>query len=329
MDLTTPYILNFCKGTKFYTQKMCCLSFVCNVFIISWLGVLFSSFNSQFNSKILLGLVLLLSITNLQLSAQTIPETIKNANDLLAANRPTAAMEKYRRAAYFSAKKEKPYIWFKAAEISDTKNLSNFTISVCDSVLSCQSTDTLLVIKTLLLKIKHLILTEQFTKAEQNLSNSYLVSSSEFQFDEDLLLLMIKIYSNKPDEAEKLCTKLSKDSLAVKQIFSEYMNLPKINPETAANLSALLPGAGQLYAGFPDKAIKTFVLNAALFTVFYDLSVNYFWYSGFLSIYPWFQRYYVANVKNAEKLSFEKRKEKKDKFVTKLIKFVISKTRNK
>jgi tetratricopeptide (TPR) repeat protein len=73
-----------------------------------------------------------------------------------------------------------------------------------------------------------------------------------------------QLQQNKPDEARGSFSELPaplNQQLALS--LDEYQQLPKKSPQRAGTLSALLPGAGQLYTERPRQAGVAFALNAA------------------------------------------------------------------
>jgi tetratricopeptide (TPR) repeat protein len=85
----------------------------------------------------------------------------------------------------------------------------------------------------------------------------------------------------------------------------ECEKIDRINPNTAQWLSLLLPGLGQLYVGEYDNALNSFLINAAFATLYFTVIKSYSLLDGILSIYPWFQRYYIGGFQNAKRLAVE------------------------
>jgi tetratricopeptide (TPR) repeat protein len=83
------------------------------------------------------------------------------------------------------------------------------------------------------------------------------------------------------------------------------------NPNAALIMSAILPGAGQLYSGFKREALNSFTINA----IFLTLTAQSIRYAGTLdlivAVLPWFQRYYVGGFNRASILARQKQMKKK------------------
>lgn len=69
---------------------------------------------------------------------------------------------------------------------------------------------------------------------------------------------------NRLQEAEQSFAELPEsDSQRLQQELEDYRQLPRKSPQLAGTLSAILPGAGQLYTERPKQAAVAFALNAA------------------------------------------------------------------
>lgn len=92
----------------------------------------------------------------------------------------------------------------------------------------------------------------------------------------------------------------------------ELGNLKLKNIKFAYMLSAVIPGLGQLYAGYPKEAINSFTLNGLLITGLVITSFNYTWFDGLLAFGMWLPRYYIGGIKLAGKLAKQKNLDKKN-----------------
>jgi len=72
------------------------------------------------------------------------------------------------------------------------------------------------------------------------------------------------LQEDQPDAAElSFSTLPTADQQTLRPYLDEYRQLPRKSAPLAGSLSALLPGAGQLYSGQPKQAALAFALNAA------------------------------------------------------------------
>ncbi len=90
-------------------------------------------------------------------------------------------------------------------------------------------------------------------------------------------------------------------------------NLKLKKPRLAGLLSALVPGLGQLYAGYTKEALNSFALNGTLIAGLVITSVNYTWIDGVLAFGTWLPRYYVGGINLASKLAKQKNLDKKNR----------------
>lgn len=113
---------------------------------------------------------------------------------------------------------------------------------------------------------------------------------------------------------------LNKDKTkAIEDIFST-VDLKKPNSKTAKILSLFLPGAGQFYAKDYKNSANSFIINASLATLFFIIARNYTFLDATLSVFPWFQRYYMGGFQKAGLIAKQKREEKKQLLIKTLIK---------
>ncbi len=86
------------------------------------------------------------------------------------------------------------------------------------------------------------------------------------------------------------------------------------SPERAAALSRLLPGLGQLYAGYPDLALSSFLVNAATLSLLSSALIHREVLSALLIYFPLFRRYYLGSSFSAARLAEKRRRGKMERF---------------
>ncbi len=92
-------------------------------------------------------------------------------------------------------------------------------------------------------------------------------------------------------------------------LYQKNKRAERINPNTARWLS-LFPGLGQFYAGNYKDATNSLLLNAVFLTLYIHVSTTYSFVDGLLSVYPWFQRYYIGGFQNAKRIAIEMKNKK-------------------
>ena len=93
--------------------------------------------------------------------------------------------------------------------------------------------------------------------------------------------------------------------------FVKVKRIHRLHPKVAKILSVLLPGAGQFYCGDIKNGLNSLLLNSAFVILFMVTAQNYSLFDAFISVFPWFERYYIGGVQHADKIALEKRKLKK------------------
>lgn len=156
----------------------------------------------------------------------------------------------------------------------------------------------------------------EYVEAENYLSRLQYLSKSEFWQQNSLALLVLSLCQQKKwDQAESWALKCSdldsEGSLQITELFQKFRKIKWKSSEKAENLS-FVPGLGQLYAGYPMRALFSFGLQAGAISLgawhvwqgYYAIGA----YSGmglFYLFYTGGMRHatYLADLKNKEKLS--------------------------
>lgn len=81
-------------------------------------------------------------------------------------------------------------------------------------------------------------------------------------------------------------------------------HIPKVKiSEKASTMSAILPGLGQIYAGYPEEGLLSFVLiTSSLCTGIYGFYKKYY-FSGYFVGLSLFQKFYFGGIRRAEQLT--------------------------
>ena len=70
----------------------------------------------------------------------------------------------------------------------------------------------------------------------------------------------------------------------------------------------VLPGSGQVYSGNFSSGLNSLLLTTTALSVFTIISIRYSALDAILSVFPYYQRYYVGGVVNAINFAEEKNK---------------------
>lgn len=93
----------------------------------------------------------------------------------------------------------------------------------------------------------------------------------------------------------------------------------RLNPKVARTLSLILPGSGQLYGGDVQNALNSMAIIAGFGILYAYTAYTYSHFDAFISIFPWFQRYYVGGAKSAYRITYQKRDTKRKEVLTRII----------
>lgn len=108
------------------------------------------------------------------------------------------------------------------------------------------------------------------------------------------------IYQFRWEEAREVLRNYTTDE-KLDKLFEHAVNLPQKSTRVAKVLSAILPGAGQVYAGSWRSGLNALALNSALGFVAVDAVLDKHYVDALLWTYFIFSRYYQGNVHHAGK----------------------------
>lgn len=93
---------------------------------------------------------------------------------------------------------------------------------------------------------------------------------------------------------------------AINQLFIDNYKLKRFNPKLMKYMSVFAPGSGQLYCGDVKNALNSFVLTVSFAALFIYTVHNYSYIDAFISVMPWYQRYYSGGFMKAEEIAENK-----------------------
>ncbi len=262
-------------------------------------------------------LFFLLSIINV--NSQNIESTISFGDSLFRLNRNHAAINEYQRAFFFSGTRGgKAEASKKIACCYLIDNNLELAFSYYDTALLYSDTDSSR-IACELDKILCIILENDFVYSLKKLdeietrSNVFLANRKRLyqgicyfglaRYDESYSCFNQIIQQNNT----LLYTQLH-------DLYAKRKRLTKPNPALATTMSIVLPGSGQAYAGKTVNGINSLVLLSALaYIALYTPVLDFF------VILPFFYRYYVGGILNANTIAKNSKTKKQSEVYSDLI----------
>ncbi len=268
-------------------------------------------------SRIFIGFVclcaLLLSIQSNTCHAQTADETMHLAKQYFDAGNYLAAIKSYQRVNFFDpdrayqCKERIAQSYFQLADFDQAA-------AYFDQAYYVQQSDSLRN-EMILQKTLCLVKQRNYQASLVELLSLTEVSSAQQKYRRDLYLALAYFGVEKFDKSKTQFERLlsEDDSLRLgrlEDLFEKNEKVSKLNPDTAKWLSIFIPGAGQMYAGDWNAGINSLLLNAALLFALVNTAVTYTFWDAFISVFPWYYRYYTGGIENAE-VSVKKQKQKR------------------
>lgn len=93
--------------------------------------------------------------------------------------------------------------------------------------------------------------------------------------------------------------------------YAAVLEADRLNPSLAGYLSLIIPGLGQLYAGYPGEALNSLIVTSGFMIIYLYTMQVYTIFDAVLSIYPWFHRYYMGGFFRAQELARQKKEQRK------------------
>ena len=134
-----------------------------------------------------------------------------------------------------------------------------------------------------------------------------------FKSRKNYYLFIIYLYKGDIESSKKYFLKINEFSDSnINQVESSFSRLEKkirrTNPKVASTLSMVLPGSGQVYSGNFSSGLNSLLLTTTALSVFTIISIRYSFIDAILSVFPYYQRYYIGGVINAINFAEEKNK---------------------
>ncbi len=246
-----------------------------------------------------------------QLKAQDITTCNNLAQNYINDAKYNEAIKLYKRIAFFDSTAVYTQTIFKKMGDCYFELKKYEEAAECYDISYFSQNDSILKNECIILKCKCLFAQSRFMDGLSELDNiSYHLPDS--QAKQAIFYKGIFLYfKGMIDSAEGYFTQLIPDSNNKKilhLIMLKAKEVEKIDPYKAKMMSKFLPGSGQLYAHDYKNAINSFVLTLSLGTLFVITAYNYTVLDAFLSVFPWFQRYYKGGANKAFNIA-QKRKD--------------------
>ncbi|MEM7367171.1 MAG: hypothetical protein AAF587_01150 [Bacteroidota bacterium] len=252
---------------------------------------------------------LILLMVPLTLPAQTLQQTLAFAQEQYEAKEYEGAIKAYRRVLFFGINQAGNEVFEPLANCYLATGNAQAAHSYLDLAYANEHNDSLRN-ELLFKKATAFMLEGQYQYAKVELFNldaetGYFLRKQAFyqgiiafqqaDFDqaESYFLGMID-----PSETEIIA--------AIENIFQQNHRLKRFNPNKVRIMSAVLPGLGQLYCGEYKDAINSLLLVGGLGVLFGYTTVNLSLVDALVSIFPWYQRYFVGGYRRAYRLAEDK-----------------------
>jgi tetratricopeptide (TPR) repeat protein len=108
------------------------------------------------------------------------------------------------------------------------------------------------------------------------------------------------------------------DKEQISKVIEELIK-SKRNPRVFALMSLIVPGSGQLINGDVKNAVNSILLTASLAGLFYFTATAYTILDAYITVFPWFQRYYLGGASKSYKSTVTRNKRIKDKAYLELL----------
>lgn len=259
-------------------------------------------------------------------SAQSIDETIKFADNQYGELNYKLAIKEYQRALFFSNGDKIEYLYKQIA--NSNFNIHNYDKAAYYYELSYKTSyNDSLKNELLLKKASCYILNENYDLALLELIN--FSDSLDIYFENRKNFYYAVIYFGLEDfeVSKSYFLKIFNDKqLLEKQqielIFDKKKNFNNPNPKFAKLISFIVPGSGQLYSGNFKNGLNSLILTSGIAVLGIYIAQYYSVFDAILSTAPWFFRYYVGGAQNSKKIALNKRAKRRDKTYKKILNII-------
>jgi tetratricopeptide (TPR) repeat protein len=108
----------------------------------------------------------------------------------------------------------------------------------------------------------------------------------------------------------------------IQRLFKKNQKISKLSPQKAKVMSMILPGLGQFYAGDIKNGLNSMLLTGGLLTWAIRIATKTTFIDAFLTVVPWFQRYYNGGYNRAEVIAQNAIKRRRNEVYNQLLNVV-------
>lgn len=170
------------------------------------------------------------------------------------------------------------------------------------------------------------LLTQNYRYAQVELFNLPEALNPEQQSQKHFLEGILYFALEEYPEAERHFLALAPDSTQreqVRKLFRQNEQINRLDPRKARRLSIFLPGLGQFYAGDVKNGLNSFLLTSGL--LYWGIRLLMTGSSGFdafITVMPWFQRYYTGGYRKAEAIAIAEKQRRRHRLYEQLLETV-------
>ncbi|MBA4851912.1 tol-pal system YbgF family protein [Emticicia sp. BO119] len=270
-------------------------------------------------------LSILILFIPLLVHSQDLKETFDFANELYDKKDYSGAANTYRRVIFFDKQEEFRKRCYK--NIADclyaTQNYEE-AADYYELAFYQQRTDSTKA-EVLFRKLSCFLILGNFEYAEIELVNIPDKLTDEQQRRKTFYSAILHFSTEKYDESKKEFLTLiepnnSEARQKIEQLFVKNDKISRLSPKKAKVLSIILPGLGQFYAGDVKNGFNSLLLTGGVVTWGILAAIG----SPapldiFITMVPWFQRYYMGGYKKAEVIAENQKKKRRSKVYNQIL----------
>ncbi len=246
---------------------------------------------------------------------QNSPQTLEFAGGQYLAGNYDAALSAYQRFLFFNKEKHAPAVYRQIADCYFRLHEYEKAAGYFDLASSSFGEDS---IKNEMVfrKIASLLMKDQYDYALMELLGLEGISSSYFLDKQNFYLGITYFGMNRFDSSETSFARILErnkpaDINRLHALFAANKKTDRIRPRTAKILSIILPGLGQFYSGDVKSGINSFLITSAFFLLGVKTAATYSFMDAFVSVFPWYQRYYMGGYNKAEAIARKRVRDKR------------------
>lgn len=265
--------------------------------------------------RLLIIYILIFSFSIGKLWGQTIEETSNFSDELFGLGSYDMALSGYKRVAFFDSSN----LWMNYYKIGCCEwNLGQKTEALNSfnrAAFLCEDEEGLVLIY--FKKIGILIQMQRYDDVLDEINNSDLKLNLESQkrelFFNGISNFALENYKQSRISFSKcLAAPDLKSQHILDSLFADTLGFNSPKPNMAKNLSYIIPGLGQMYAGDTKDGINSLIVNALFIGLFVNSAYVYTVLDASLFVFPWLRRYYRGGANIAEETAIEKQNQKKE-----------------